>query len=79
MATLPTLINTDTLPVFLVQIGVPLNMGDGQLDLLGGMPLRLCDRVSEAAITSAMTAMSFVSADITTIVTTLRNMQATKA
>ena len=77
MATLPTSINEDTVPVLLSRIGSPLD-GDGQLNLLGDMRLRLYDELSEAAVTTAMTNAGFSSPDAVRIVAWLRSNQATK-
>ncbi len=78
MATLPTLINEDTLPILLARIGTPLK-GDGQLHLMAGMSLRAVDVLSEASVTTAHTTAGFSTADAATVVAVLDKGKATKA
>jgi hypothetical protein len=71
---LPVL-NEDTLPVILASAGIPLK-GDGQLQLMGGSPLRACDGICEATATSALLATGYSSGDTSAIVAALRRRSA---
>jgi hypothetical protein len=75
---LPAVLNEDTLPVLLARIGTPLK-GDGQLNLMAGMPLRPADVVSEATVTTAHVTAGFSTADTAAVVAVLHKVKATKA
>lgn len=60
-------LNSDTIPVYFArQLGLRL-MGDAELYLLGGMPLRAGDVVSVAALTTALAATTATGAAVATV------------
>ncbi len=75
---LPLRLDEDTLPILLVR-GSQRLVGDGQLHMMAGMPLRPSDVVSIATVNTNHIALGFSSGDATLITNELTKRKATKA